>query len=163
MNVRSRYVCGILLMMGLAGYVFSGQSSAQLQKLQTFEKSKLAIQTKSGRHEFVVEIARRPKQQAQGLMFRRKLAPDAGMLFLYGTAERASMWMKNTLIPLDLIYINGTGKIVGFHERAVPQSLEVITSKQPVRAVLEVNAGIVARLQIAIGDTVAHPAFQTKK
>ena len=95
-------------------------------------------------------------------MFRRKLAADAGMLFLYKSAEPASMWMKNTFIPLDLLYIDGTGQIVGFHQRAVPQSLEVITSKQPVRAVLEVNAGTAARLQIVVGDRVLHPAFHAK-
>lgn len=95
-------------------------------------------------------------------MFRRGLAADAGMLFIYRSAERASMWMKNTYIPLDLLYIDGTGKIVGFHQRAVPQSLEVITSKEPVRAVLEVNAGTAARLQLAVGDVVLHPAFQAK-
>ena len=96
-------------------------------------------------------------------MFRRRMATDAGMLFLFRSMKPVGMWMKNTYIPLDLIYIDGTGKIVGFHQRAVPQSLEVITSKQPVSAVLEVNAGTAARLQIVAGDRVLHPAFQAKK
>ena len=159
----SRRTFGFAAVLGLAGFFATWQSLGQGQKLQTFEKNRLAIKSKTGRHEFLVEIARRPKQQAQGLMFRRKMAADAGMLFLYRYAEPASMWMKNTFIPLDMLYIDGTGGVVGFHQRAVPQSLEVITSKQPVRAVLEVNAGTVARLQIAVGDKVFHPAFQAKK
>ena len=84
------------------------------------------------------------------------------MFFIYRVTAPASMWMKNTFIPLDLLYIDWTGKIVGFHQRAVPQSLEVITSRQPVRAVLEVNAGTVARLKIGVGDKVVHPAFKAK-
>lgn len=156
-----RILC-LALVITLAGLLGAGQSVGQGQRLQTFKKSGLAIVTRTGRHEFRVEIARNPKQQVQGLMFRRKMAADAGMLFLYPSAAPASMWMKNTFIPLDLLYIDGTGKIVGFHQRAVPQSLEVITSKQPVRAVLEVNAGTAARLQLAVGDKVFHPAFQAK-
>lgn len=96
-------------------------------------------------------------------MFRRQLAADAGMLFLYRRKQRASMWMKNTYIPLDMIYIDGHGKIVGYFERAIPGSLEVITSKQPVNAVLEVNSGTVSRLRISVGDKVIHPAFEAKK
>ena len=139
-----------------------GQSLGQGRSLQTFEYSNLSIKTKTGLHKFSVEIARRPKQQAQGLMFRRKMPAEAGMLFLYRHAEPARMWMKNTYIPLDLLYIDGVGKIVGFHQRAVPQSLEVMSSKRPVNAVLEVNAGTVARLQIEVGDRITHPAFRTK-
>ena len=141
----------------MAGRLTFGQS----RQLQTFEKSSLTIETRTGRHEFHVEMATRPKQQLQGLMFRRRLPADAGMLFIYRRIQPASMWMKNTFIPLDLLYIDAMGKIVGFHERAVPQSLEVITSNKPIRAVLEVNAGTVARLQIAVGDRVIHPAFES--
>jgi uncharacterized membrane protein (UPF0127 family) len=135
---------------------------AQARGLVTFEKSALAIKTKTGQHDFKIEIARRPRQQAQGLMFRRKLAANAGMLFLYRNAKPAQMWMKNTNIPLDLLFLNGLGKIVGFHQRSVPHSLEVISSKQPISAVLEVNAGTVSRLQIEVGDKVVHREFQTK-
>ena len=132
----------------------------QAARLQSFEKESLSIRTRTGTHRFTVEIARRPPQHAQGLMFRRHLAADAGMLFLYGGARRASMWMKNTYIPLDMVYIDATGRVVGFFERAVPGSLEVITSEKPVTAVLELNAGTVSRLAIAVGDRVLHPAFQ---
>lgn len=162
MNRLSRRTFGTAVLIGSVALLVGRQTSGQGQKLQTFEKNNLAIKTKSGRHEFRIEVARRPRQQAQGLMFRRRMAADAGMLFLYRNSQPASMWMKNTFIPLDLLYIDRTGKIVGFHQRAVPQSLEVITSKQPVSAVLEVNAGTVSRLQIAVGDQVLHRAFQAK-
>ena len=132
---------------------------AQIGRLQTFEKGDLSIRTKTGTHKFRIEIARRPDQFTQGLMFRRHLAADAGMLFLYARATRATMWMKNTYIPLDMIFIDRKGKIAGFRERTIPQSLAVISSEKPVSAVLEVNAGTVARLKISIGDQVLHPAF----
>jgi uncharacterized membrane protein (UPF0127 family) len=162
MTLISRRSFGRTAAFGLAAMFACLPSFARGQGLQTFDKSKLSIKTKSGRHELQVEIARRPKQQAQGLMFRRTLAANSGMLFIYPVTAPASMWMKNTFLPLDLVYIDRTGKIVGFHQRAVPQSLEVITSKQPVRAVLEVNAGTVRRLQIAVGDKVSHPTFTAK-
>lgn len=160
MNRLSRRTFGLAVLTSAAGLLAGRLSLGQGRQLQTFEKSKLIIKTRTGRHEFHVEMATRPKQQLQGLMFRRRMAADAGMLFIYRRMQPASMWMKNTFIPLDLLYIDATGKIVGFHQRAVPQSLEVITSNKPVRAVLEVNAGTVARLQIAVGDRVFHPAFK---
>lgn len=161
-QIRRRFIAGLVLCS--ACVVATGTVAiSQLRRLQTFEKSKLAIETGAGRHDFTVEIARHQGQQAQGLMFRRKLAADAGMLFLYRRSRPASMWMKNTYIPLDMIYIDRMGTIVGYHERAVPGSLEVITSQKPVSAVLEVNSGTVSRLKIAVGDKVVHPAFQAKK
>lgn len=159
---RRRLIAGLIFC--AAGVVATGTVAiSQIRRLQTFEKGRLGIQTREGRHDFNVEIARRQKQHAQGLMFRRRLAADAGMLFLYHRSQPASMWMKNTYIPLDMIYIDRNGTIVGYHERAVPGSLEVITSKKPVNAVLEVNSGTVSRLKIAVGDKVVHPAFQAKK
>ena len=97
-------------------------------------------------------------QMAQGLMYRRTLAPDAGMLFDYGAPQPVAFWMKNTLIPLDMIFIGADGAVVDVHERAVPLSLDPIESKVPARAVLEVNGGTVARLGLKVGDVV-HYAF----
>jgi uncharacterized membrane protein (UPF0127 family) len=162
MNLAPPRTVLLTVVLAFASWGIIWQSAGQAQKLQTFEKSQLTIETKTGTHSFRIEIARHAAQQAQGLMFRRRLAADAGMLFLYPYAEPSRMWMKNTYIPLDLLYIDAMGKIVGFHQRAVPQSLEVITSERPVNAVLEVNAGTAARLQLAIGDTVLHSAFGTK-
>ena len=144
------------LMMGAVLSAFSGAARAALV---TFAKSKLVIATAKGQFPFDIELALTPEQMAQGLMYRRTLAADAGMLFDYGDPQPIAMWMKNTFIPLDMIFIAKDGKVVDFHERAVPMSLDTIESKVPAKAVMEVNAGTVARLGIQIGDTVRYAAF----
>ena len=141
---------------GAAVIAFAGAARAQLA---TFSKGKLVIETAKGKFPFDIEIALSPPQMMQGLMFRRALAADAGMLFDYGSPQPITMWMKNTVIPLDMIFIANDGRIVDFHERAVPMSLDTIETKVPARAVLEVNAGTVARLGVQVGDTVHHMSF----
>lgn len=132
--------------------------SAEAQ-LQRFSTSELTIVSATGPHRFTVEVAETPAQMEQGLMFRRSMAPDAGMLFDYKTPTVATMWMRNTLIPLDMLFVDAQGRIVNIRERAVPQSLDVISAAAPVRAVIELNGGTVARLGIAPGDQVQHPIF----
>jgi uncharacterized membrane protein (UPF0127 family) len=119
----------------------------------------LKVETASGVREFKVELARTPSEQAMGLMYRRHLAPNAGMLFVYPTGTRVTMWMKNTLIPLDMLFIGGDDRITHIVERTVPKSTELIGSDGPVQAVLELNAGTVSRLGIKVGDHVEHPAL----
>ena len=120
----------------------------------------LTIETAAGkRFHFTVELALTPEQQERGLMFRKSMAPDAGMLFVFDRAEQQVFWMKNTLIPLDMIFIAADGRIVNIHERAVPGSLDPIPSAGPVRGVLEVNGGTASRLGIKPGDRVLHPIF----
>ena len=128
-------------------------------ELAQFPTSELTIVSSTGRHQFKVEIAETQAQMTQGLMFRRSLAPDAGMLFDYKAPTVATMWMRNTLIPLDMLFVDGQGRIVNIHQRAVPQSLDIIAAAAPVRAVIELNGGTVARLGIAPGDQVQHPIF----
>lgn len=129
------------------------------QTSSTFERSTLTVQTASGLHKFNIELAVAPDQLAFGLMYRRSLAADAGMLFDYGRPQKVAMWMKNTLIPLDMVFIDATGTVAHISERAVPQSLRTISSKVSVRAVLELNGGTVARLKIKKGDRIHHPIF----
>ena len=136
--------------------------SARAQAVEPFKTAKLTIETANGRHVFTVELALSDRQQMQGLMFRRSLAPDAGMLFDYKTPTQITMWMKNTFIPLDMIFIGADGRIVHIAERAVPQSEEIIPSVKPARAVLEVNAGTAQRLGIKVGDKVISDAIGTK-
>lgn len=124
-----------------------------------FELSKASVLSGGRTHEFRVEVARTRSQQIKGLMFRRRLDADAGMLFVYRRAARIGMWMKNTYVPLDMLFIDRTGMIVEIAQRTVPLSTTVIPSKKPVMAVLEVNAGTVARLGIEIGDRVVSPAL----
>jgi uncharacterized membrane protein (UPF0127 family) len=133
---------------------------AKAQPLQTFLRSELEIVTGSGRYKFRVELAQTPEQMAQGLMFRRSLDADAGMLFDYRSVQPVSFWMRNTLIPLDMLFISEDGRIAGIHERAVPLSEQAILSPGPVRAVLELNGGTAARLGIKPGDRVLHQAFR---
>ena len=140
--------------------VLPAQAAAQ-DRLVTFDRDELTIQSDAtgARHRFDVELALTFEQQAQGLMFRRSLARDAGMLFLYRRAGPASMWMRNTLIPLDMLFIERNGRIAHIAQRTVPLSLTPIESPGPVVAVLELNAGTTHRLEIEVGDRVLHPAF----
>lgn len=126
--------------------------------LAKFDSGNLAIVTDAGRHDFSVELALTPDQRSQGLMYRREMALDAGMLFDFGSrAGRASMWMKNTYIPLDMLFITPDGEIESIAERTTPHSLEAISSRGPVRYVLELSGGTAARLGIRPGDRVELP------
>lgn len=127
---------------------------------QEWETDELAIETRDGeQHEFTVELALTDEQRAQGLMFRESLAPDAGMLFLYDQDRPRAMWMKNTLIPLDMLFIDGQGKIVRIAQRTTPLSESSIGSGRPVRAVLELAGGTSQRLGIRVGDRVIYEGF----
>jgi uncharacterized membrane protein (UPF0127 family) len=119
----------------------------------------LVIDTAGGPRNFRVEIAVTPEQRQQGLMYRESLAADAGMLFLYGEDRQVRMWMKNTLIPLDMIFIRRDGTVESVAERTIPLSSAIVASKGDVAAVLEVNGGTAARLGIRPGDRVRHAAF----
>ena len=128
--------------------------------LETFETSELSIVTRKGEATFRVEIAKTPTQQAQGLMYRRSLPADAGMLFVYDRPQPVAFWMKNTFIPLDMLFIAPDGRIANIKQRTVPHSLTPVRSRGKVIAVLELNGGTSARLGIAPGDTVRHPVFE---
>ena len=121
--------------------------------------NQLEIVAGKQRHAFKIEMAVTPDQRSRGLMNRRNLGIDAGMLFDYGKSQYVSFWMKNTLIPLDMMFIKGDGRIVRIAKRTVPLSLAAVPSGEPVRAVFEVNGGTADRLGIAPGDTVIHPIF----
>ncbi len=126
----------------------------------TADTERLIIETASGeRHVFAVEVARTPRQRETGLMYRRAMAADHGMLFDFGRAEAVAMWMKNTYLPLDMLFIDETGRIVKIARRTVPFSRTIIYSGAPVLAVLEINGGISDRLGISEGDMVLHPLF----
>ncbi|MFN3459838.1 MAG: DUF192 domain-containing protein [Oceanibaculum sp.] len=136
-------------------------NGAATQGTVTFERGGLIIETAQGQqHRFDIELAVTPEQQAQGLMFRQQMAPDAGMLFLYDRPQGIAMWMKNTLIPLDMFFIDSKGRITGIEERTVPFSTQTIESPGLASAVLELNAGTAERLGIRVGDRLVHPAFR---
>ena len=134
------------------------------QGIVEFTQDHLSILGKDGaHHSFAIELALNPAQHEQGLMYRRTLASDAGMLFDFHAAKPISMWMKNTFIPLDMIFIGNDGHVVGIAERTIPQSLDILSSPGPVRAVLEVNGGTASRMGIKVGDLVEHPMFKNGK
>lgn len=124
----------------------------------SFAEGHLVIETASGRHPFAVEIARTPQQRARGLMFRQSLPPGRGMLFLYPRQGPVYMWMKDTFVPLDMLFMDRDGKIVHVVENARPKSLDIISSWAPAKSVLEVPAGTAARLGVRNGDRVVYPA-----
>lgn len=105
-------------------------------------------------HRFTVEVARTPDEQAQGLMNRPSLAPEVGMIFPQVPPRQASFWMKNTLIPLDIIFVRSDGTIANIAENTVPLSLDPVISIEPIGAVLELAGGRTAELGIKAGDKV---------
>ena len=124
-------------------------------------KSELSIITSNGsRYNFLVEVARTEEEKKIGLMFRKTLAKNAGMLFLYKREALRLMWMKNTFIPLDILFIDKKGVIKRVVKRTVPHSLATISSRQSVLAVLELRGGITSSLDIKKGDRIEHPAFK---
>jgi hypothetical protein len=138
----------------------AGMPSQAQSILQRFDVEPLVLELADGsRYDIQAEIAKTYEQKAQGLMYRRKLDQYAGMLFIYdGEAER-TMWMKNTLIPLDMLFIDQAGYVVSLSERAVTGSLATISSGVSAAAVLELNSGMVQKLGIQPGDRVIHEAF----
>lgn len=120
---------------------------------------KLSIVTVSGPHPFTVEVMRTEPDREKGLMFRRSMPADRGMLFDFKKVEPVMMWMKNTYIPLDMVFIGPDGQVVSTAENAEPQSERIIPSGGPVLGVLEVNAGTVAKLAVKAGDKVENAMF----
>ena len=117
----------------------------------------LTIHSANGAHRFTVEVARTAEQQETGLMFRRSLPADRGMIFPYDPPAPVAFWMKNTLIPLDMIFIRADGRIARIAANTVPESLEPVPAGEPVAAVLEVRGGRSAELGISAGDRVDWP------
>lgn len=126
---------------------------------QNLEVMPLAVETEGGWYRFEVEVARTPKEQSQGLMYRENMADHQGMLFHYRFPQSVGFWMKNTYIPLDLIFIQPDGTIVNIARDTEPHSLAIINSVGWVTGVLELNGGLTEELGIAPGDIVHHEIF----
>lgn len=142
-----RLIVGLALVFG-----FMGLSAAAIA-----DESIVTILSGDEQHEFTVEIADNDATRARGLMFRRELAPNAGMLFDYMTERHAAFWMRNTLIPLDMIFIRANGEIVKVHANAIPHDETSIRSDAEVRFILEIVGGRAEELGIRAGDKVVHP------
>ncbi|WP_237051458.1 DUF192 domain-containing protein [Magnetospirillum sp. ME-1] len=145
----------------LAAVIFVLLGAAASAAPVTFGASRLEVVAEGGkRHAFAVELAATPEQLSQGLMFRRDLPAGTGMLFDFGTPRQVSMWMKNTLIPLDMLFMDSGGRVVYVEQYAVPGSLEPRGPAEPVLGVLELPAGTARRLGLKPGDRVIHSMFE---
>jgi uncharacterized membrane protein (UPF0127 family) len=147
-----------VLLMGLFLCLFA--ALAARAETPVFRREPVTIVTASGESEFSAEIADTDASQQYGLMFRYTLAPDRAMLFDFGRVRKVGMWMKDTYIPLDMIFIRADGTVSSIAENTAPHSLDVIASEEPVLAVLEVAAGTARRLGLKPGDKVYHPIFK---
>jgi uncharacterized membrane protein (UPF0127 family) len=130
--------------------------------LRATEQQVVEIATRTGVHVFSVELAATEADRARGLMYRQQLPEEHGMLFDFEREEPVAMWMHDTYIPLDMIFIRGDGRILRIAERTEPLSDRIIPSGVPVRAVLEVAGGTAKKLGIAPGDRIGHPIFSGK-
>lgn len=137
-------------------FLFACGSEPQEQRPTT----PLTIKTKSnGDVRFNVEVAQTPAELQKGLMHRTEMSNNNGMIFIFDPIRPVQMWMKNTKLSLDMIFVAGNGKIIKIKEKAVPMSTDRISCKEPVRAVIELNGGQVSRHNIKVGDLVNHKSF----
>ena len=140
----------------LGPFALNGTAAAAEQAA----REKLVIESDGKTHTFDIEVARAPHEKARGLMYRTELKPLTGMLFPYEAAEEVQMWMRNTYIPLDMLFIRADGRIHRIAARTEPMSDKIIGSNGPVTAVLEIGGGEAARLGIKAGDVVKHGHFK---
>ena len=126
----------------------------------SFPKAELSIKTNEALHDFQIELALDDSHREYGLMFRSELPEMNGMLFVYDKKRDISMWMKNTFISLDILFIDEGGKIMTIAESTQPRSLSLIRSGGEAKAVLELNGGLTKRLGIQVGDEIIYPIFE---
>jgi uncharacterized protein len=119
----------------------------------------LVLETASGRHNFTIEVATTEAERELGLMYRRSLPKDGGMLFLYAKPRALAMWMKNTLIPLDMVFIDALGRVHRIESHTEPFSTTPIPSDGEVQAILELNAGTAEEIGLKAGDKVMYPGL----
>ncbi len=153
-----RHLAGLLpvvaALLALAVLTAPGACAADVETLE--------IASKTGVHVFAVEMARTEEERRTGLMYRKSLPEGRGMLFDFSPPQEVTMWMKNTFVSLDMIFIAADGRILRIAENTEPESTKTISSRGPAKGVLEVVAGTARKLGIAPGDRVGHPLFGTR-
>ena len=150
--LRARALLALIALLALA-------RAAAAEDPLAFSRGPLTIELSGERFHFEVELAETPAERAHGLMFRESLADDHGMLFDFGRPQEVAMWMRNTFIPLDILFIRANGRISRIVRDAQPLSDRVMESGEPVRGVLELRGGLTAELGIEPGDRIIHPMF----
>jgi uncharacterized membrane protein (UPF0127 family) len=156
--MRARRAAGRDVLPLLAALVLSGPALAA----PPCSPGRVDIRWDGGGESFAVEVADDAAERAQGLMARESLDPGAGMLFVYNVPRRVSFWMKNTLIPLDMIFLDQTGRVTRVHPDAVPQDETAIDGGEGVALVLEINGGLAERMGIAEGSLLRSPLVDQK-
>ena len=149
--------------LSLAFVLFSTAAAAQTAQNDNVnfgEPVPLSIMSEGVKHEFMVEEAKTPDQQARGMMWRDSMDDDDGMIFEYDEPRILTIWMKNTAIPLDILFVRSNGKILKIEHMAQPYTLRSASSEAPVAAVVELKGGRALELGIKPGDTVEHPFFE---
>ncbi|GGH17806.1 hypothetical protein GCM10007036_19540 [Alsobacter metallidurans] len=154
MSFKSPVVAFLLFLAALAASPRPAMADSALEKL--------VINTAGGPRTFEVEVMRTDEERAKGLMFRRYMPESRGMLFDFKEQQPVMMWMKDTFIPLDMVFIRRDGSIARIAENTEPHSTRTISSGEPVFGVLEINAGVAAKLGVKPGDKVQHALFGAK-
>jgi uncharacterized protein len=156
-------VAGIVVaMLGVTGISLGTNLARERKKEAVVQDSLERVEIVSGTttHVFQTEVMKTPEQRSKGLMFRQFMPEDRGMLFDFDREEPVAMWMRNTYIPLDMVFIRANGTIHRIHERAQPLDETTIAAGAPVRFVLEINGGVAAKLGLKAGDRVRHPLIK---
>lgn len=159
----ARAACAVLLALILPWRAGSAHADAPQSPdgFAGWPRTAVEIRTRDGRQWFNVTVADTPARQEQGLMFVRALAADESMWFPQRPARVMRMWMKNTLIPLDLLFVDARGRIACIAARATPESLAIISCRKPVSGVLEIGGGEAERRDIRVGDTAKLAGFSS--
>jgi uncharacterized membrane protein (UPF0127 family) len=157
LRIPGRLVTSSLAAASSVLFILCANPAVQAASVQPLE-----IATKSGVRVFLVEMATTEEEKTQGLMYRKELPDGKGMLFDFSPEQQISMWMKNTYIPLDMIFIRADGRILRIAENTEPLSTKIISSGGLARGVLEVIAGTAQKYGIQPGDRVAHPLFNKR-
>jgi len=162
MRNPARFLICVAASFAAFGLLLSPASSPAIAEEQAAQGrlERLEIVTASGAHAFEVEVARSEGEHARGLMFRRSLPQDRGMLFLFETERPIAMWMKDTYVSLDMVFVSRNGRVKSIARGAVPMSETIIPSGGPVYAVLEIAAGAADAIGLSVGDRVRHPGFE---
>lgn len=161
MSLRYRFGVRSFLFIMMALLLSGGVRADQSQK--GLPEENLRIFSSLVTHEFSVEVASTDRQRAFGLMFQEQLSPEQGMLFVFEAEGELSFWMKNTPLPLDIIFIDSAGIIVNIAADTVPYSLSTLSSEGDAQYVLEINAGLAQKLDIRVGDQVVSPSIEKRQ
>lgn len=156
-SVRAAIIAALVFL-----FLFSLQLGGASSGFAEMRREKLELITATGRHAFEVEIAESNEDKARGLMFRRSMPENAGMIFPYWPPQEATMWMKNTYISLDMVFIRADGIVHRIEQATQPFSERIIASEGKVSAVLELNAGVSKKIGLKPGDQVEHALFKRK-